>query len=90
MCSFDLFNNFWMNLLKNFIKLEDLSIEGITKFVNSFSIKVKERDDNLKLIELQILLMYLRKSVYPSDLFNFSLKFLAEILYKLEPAKKGL
>jgi hypothetical protein len=87
---FDLFNNFWMNLLKDFIKLEDLSIEGFTKFVNSFSIKVKERDDHLKLIELQILLMYLRKSVFPSDLFSISLKLLGEILYKLEPAKKAL
>ena len=87
---FDLFNNFWNNLLKDFMKIEDLSIDGITKFINSFSIKVKEREDYLRLVELQILLMALRKSVFPSELFSFSLKFIGEILYKLEPSKKAL
>ena len=80
---FDLFNNFWMNLLKSFIKVDELSIDGLTKFINSFSLKVKEREDYLKLIELQFLLIYLRKRIFPSDLFRFSLKILGEILHTL-------
>ncbi|MFX0187015.1 MAG: CHAT domain-containing protein [Candidatus Hodarchaeota archaeon] len=87
---FDLFNNFWMILLKSFIKVDELSIEGITKFINSFSLKVKERGDYLKLIELQFLLAYLRKRIFSSDLFRFSLKILGEILYNLEPSTKAL
>jgi len=87
---FDLFTNFWTVLLKKFIKKSDLSIDGITKFINSFCEKVKEKEGFLKLVELQILLAYLRKSVFPSDLFRFSLKILGEILFKLEPSKKAL
>lgn len=87
---FDLFNNFWTELLKTFIKADNLDIEGITKFINSFCLKVKAQDNYLTLTELQILLIYLRKTVFPSELFNFSLKFLGEIVYKLEPSKKAL
>ena len=87
---FDLFSNFWTVLLKNFIKKNELSIEGITKFVNSFCTIIKEREDFLKLVELQIILTFLRKSVFPSDLFRLSLKILGEILFKIEPSKKAL
>ncbi len=87
---FDLFTNFWTGLLKKFIKVENLSVEGITKFISSFCIKAKEREKYLKLVELQILLMFLRKTVFPSDMFRFSLKILGEILFKLEPGKKAL
>ncbi len=87
---FDLFTNFWTNLLKTIIKSTDFSINGISKFINSFSEKVKKREDKISLVQLQFLLMYLRKSVLPSDLFRISLKILGEILYKLEPTKKSL
>lgn len=87
---FDLFSNFWTVLLKNFIKKKELSVDGITKFVNSFCTIIKEREIFLKLVELQIILTFLRKSVFPSDLFRLSLKILGEILFKLEPSKKAL
>ena len=87
---FDLFTNFWTTLLKNIIQSSEFSINGITKFINSFCEKVKKREDKISLVELQLLLMYLRKSVLPSDLFRLSLKTLGEILYKIEPSKKSL
>ncbi len=87
---FGLFDNFVTDLLKNFIKIENLSVEGITKFVNSFSIKVIEKNKSLKLIELQILLMYLRKSVIPTESFRFSMEHLGRIIYKLEPSRRSL
>ena len=87
---FDLFTNFWTNLLKTIIKSTDFSINGVSQFINSFSEKVKKREDKISLVQLQLLLMYLRKSVLPSDLFRISLKILGEILYKLEPTKKSL
>ncbi|MHA2391456.1 MAG: hypothetical protein ACXAEX_05775, partial [Promethearchaeota archaeon] len=42
---FYLFHNFGINLLKQFIKMEDLSQKGITLFVNSFSRKLQEREE---------------------------------------------
>ncbi|TFG25892.1 MAG: hypothetical protein EU532_11160 [Promethearchaeota archaeon] len=87
---FDLFTNFWTNLLKSIIRSKDFSVNGVTKLINSFCEKVKKREDKISLVELQLLLMYLRKSVIPSDLFRISLKILGEILYKIEPAKKSL
>ncbi|MFX1452724.1 MAG: hypothetical protein ACFFCM_17940 [Promethearchaeota archaeon] len=87
---FDLFTNFFNTLLKRIIKTNEFSISGISRFINSFCEKVKKRDDKILLVELQLLLMYLRKSVLPSDLFRISLKTLGEILYKIEPNKKSL
>ncbi|MFX1442976.1 MAG: hypothetical protein ACFFHV_06140 [Promethearchaeota archaeon] len=87
---FDLFTNFWTTLLKKIIQSSEFSINGITKFINSYCEKIKKREDKISLVELQLLLMYLRKSVLPSDLFRVSLKNLGEILYKLEPNKKSL
>ncbi|MHA2087084.1 MAG: hypothetical protein ACW972_02330, partial [Promethearchaeota archaeon] len=85
-----LLNNFGINLLKQFIKMEDLSQEGITKFVNSFSIKLQQREDYQKLIEFQILLMFLRNSVAPSEHFHLSMEILGKTLNKLEPSKRTL
>jgi len=87
---FYLFNNFCTNLLRTFIKMEDLSPHGITKFINSYSNKLKDKGENLKLIELQILLMYLRKSVIPSELFHFGMKVLGQTIFELEPGKRAL
>ncbi|MHA1490229.1 MAG: hypothetical protein ACTSRI_11315 [Promethearchaeota archaeon] len=89
---FYLFNNFALNLLRTFIEIpvEELSITGITKFINSFSAEINSRGDSLKLIELQILLMYLRKSVIPSEFFRLSMKKLGRIIFKLEPSKRPL
>lgn len=87
---FYLFNNFSINLLKQFIKIEDLSQTGITKFINSFSAKLQERDEFQKLIELQILLMFLRKSVTPSEFFHLSMESLGKTIFKLEPSKRAL
>ncbi|MEJ2295257.1 MAG: hypothetical protein P8Y23_10875 [Candidatus Lokiarchaeota archaeon] len=60
---FYLFNSFATNLLKTFIEMKDLSQNGITKFINSYCIKVIERGEQLKLVELQILLMYLENII---------------------------
>ncbi|MBD3194391.1 MAG: CHAT domain-containing protein [Candidatus Lokiarchaeota archaeon] len=87
---FYLFNSFITKLLKSFIDMEDLSISGITKFINSFSAIVSERRDFLKLIELQILLMFLRNSVMPSDFFRTAMEDLGRVIYKLEPGKRAL
>ena len=87
---FYLFNNFGINLLKQFIKTEDLSQKGITKFINSFSVKLHEKDEYQKLIELQILLMFLRKSVAPSEFFHLSMEKLGKTVLKLEPSKRTL
>lgn len=87
---FYLFNNFTTNLLKSFIGMEKLSQKGITKFINSFCAKVNERGEYLKLIELQLLLMFLRKSVIPQEFFHFSMETLGRTIFKLEPSKRAL
>ena len=65
--NFYLFNNFTTKLLKSFIEMEGISLTGITKFINSFCVKFNDRKEYLKLVELQILLMYIRKSVIPQE-----------------------
>ncbi|MFX1377017.1 MAG: hypothetical protein ACFFA0_14525 [Promethearchaeota archaeon] len=87
---FYLFNNFGINLLKQFIEMEDLSLVGITKFINSFSAKLREREEYQKLLELQILLMFLRKSVAPSEFFHISMERFGKTVLKIEPSKRTL
>lgn len=87
---FYLFNNFCTNLLQKFIKKEDLSQRGITKFISSFSAKLHEREDFQKLFELQILQIFLRKSVAPSEYFNLSMERLGKTIFNLEPSKRAL
>ena len=87
---FYLFNNFVTNLLKSFITMDELSQTGITKFINSFCVKVTERKEYVKLIELQIVLMYLRKSVIPQEYFHLSMEVLGRTIFKLEPGKRAL
>lgn len=84
------FSIFFTNLLREFIKMEELSQEGITKFINSFSKKINEREEYLSLIELQILLMFLRKSVLPSNYFLFSMEYLGKTIFKLKPDRRAL
>ena len=87
---FYLLNNFFNNLLKNFIKRDELSLSGITNFINSFCFKAKEKKEYQILIELQILLTYLRKSVFPQDLFHLSMELIGRTIFKLEPGKRAL
>ncbi len=87
---FYLFNNFCTNLLQEFIKLEELSQTGITKFINSFSAKLHERDDFQRLFELQILQIFLRKSVVPSEYFHLSMQSIGKTIFKIEPSKRPL
>ena len=87
---FYLLNNFATNLLKSFTKMDTLSQKGITKFINSFCVKVTERGDYIKLIELQLILMYLRKSVLPQEFFHLSMEVLGRTIFKLEPGKRAL
>ncbi|MFX1595167.1 MAG: hypothetical protein ACFFBK_03800, partial [Promethearchaeota archaeon] len=87
---FYLFNNFCTNLLQKFVKMDDLSQIGITKFINSFSAKLYERDKSQKILELQILQIYLRKSVVPSEYFHLSMEILGKTVFKLEPSKRTL
>ncbi|MFX1389787.1 MAG: hypothetical protein ACFE9Z_06990 [Promethearchaeota archaeon] len=84
------FYNFGTNLLKNFIKMENLSQTGITKFINSFSAKLHEKEVFQKLFELQILQTFLRKSVVPSEYFNLSMERIGKTIFKLEPSKRPL
>ncbi len=84
------FSMFFTNLLKSFITMENLSKVGITKYINSYCNHVYARQKYLDLIELQILLMYLRKSVLPTDLFIFSMENLSKIVLKLKPDKRAL
>jgi hypothetical protein len=84
------FSIFFTNLLRSFITMEDLSQVGITKFINSFSKKISEREDYLDLIELQILLMFLRKSVIPSNFFLFSMEYLGKTVFRLKPDRRAL
>jgi hypothetical protein len=84
------FSIFFTNLLKSFISKENLSKPGITKFINSFCNHVYAKEKYLDLIELQILLMYLRQSVIPTDLFIFSMEHLSKIVLKLKPDKRTL
>ncbi|MBY9003771.1 MAG: hypothetical protein KGD73_07350 [Candidatus Lokiarchaeota archaeon] len=88
--NFYLFNNFTTKLLKTFIKMEDISLSGITKFINSFCVKVSEREEYLKLVELQILLMYIRKSVIPQEFYHFSMEIIGRTIFKIEPSKRSL
>ncbi|MFW9900554.1 MAG: hypothetical protein ACFFDY_04630 [Candidatus Thorarchaeota archaeon] len=87
---FYLFNNFCTNLLQDFVKREDISQKGITKFINSFSVKLHEREDYQKLFEIQILQIFLRKSVVPSEYFNLSMERLGKTIFNLEPSKRSL
>ena len=87
---FYLLNNFATNLLKSFIKMDSLSQTGITKFINSFCVKVSEREEYIKLIQLQMVLMFLRKSVIPQEFFHLSMEVLGRTIYKLEPSKRAL
>ncbi len=87
---FYLFNNFCTNLLQEFIKLEELSQTGITKFINSFSAKLHERDDFQRLFELQILQIFLRKSVVPSEYFHLSMQSIGKTIFNIEPSKRAL
>ncbi len=87
---FYLFNNFCTNLLQEFVKMENLSQKGITKFINSFSAKLHERDDFQRLFELQILQIFLRKSVVPSEFFHLSMQSLGKTIFNLEPSKRAL
>ena len=87
---FYLFNNFCTNLLQEFIKMEDLSQIGITKFINSFSAKLHERDDFQRLFELQILQIFLRKSVVPSEYFHLSMQSISKTIFDIEPSKRAL
>ncbi len=87
---FYLFNNFSTTLLKKFVKMEDLSQVGITKFINSFSAKLLEKEEFQKLLELQILQIFLRKSVAPSEYFHLSMEKLGRIIFNIEPSKRAL
>ncbi|MFX1504067.1 MAG: hypothetical protein ACFFDH_24115, partial [Promethearchaeota archaeon] len=87
---FYLFNNFGTNLLQEFVKMENLSQIGITKFINSFSANLHERDESQRLFELQILQIFLRKSVAPSEFFHLSMESLGKTIFNLEPSKRAL
>ncbi|MFX0003372.1 MAG: hypothetical protein ACFFAA_03480 [Promethearchaeota archaeon] len=87
---FYLFNNFCTNLLQDFVRMENLSQIGITKFINSFSAKLHERDDFQRLFELQILQIFLRKSVVPSEYFHLSMQSIGKTIFNIEPGKRAL
>ncbi|MGV9174133.1 MAG: hypothetical protein ACOC35_16415, partial [Promethearchaeia archaeon] len=85
-----LFESFAENLLKRFIQMENLSQKGITKFVNSLSNKVQSEENYDKLIEYQIILAILKKTVKPSPIFQFSFDKLEDIIFQVEPGRRSL
>ncbi|MFO8019790.1 MAG: CHAT domain-containing protein [Promethearchaeia archaeon] len=85
-----LFETFAENLLQRFIQMENLSVGGITKFINSLSGKVKSGDNYDKLIEYQIILMILRKTVKPTNIFQLSFQKLEDIVIQIEPGRRAL
>ncbi|MFX1363664.1 MAG: hypothetical protein ACFFCE_09350 [Promethearchaeota archaeon] len=87
---FYLFNNFCDSLLKKFVKMDDLSQIGITKFISSFSKKLQENQKFQKLFELQILQAFLRKSVATSEFFHLSTESLGKTIFNIEPGKRAL
>ncbi|MFX1500846.1 MAG: hypothetical protein ACFFDH_07780, partial [Promethearchaeota archaeon] len=87
---FYLFNNFCDSLLKKFVKMDDLSQIGITKFISSFSKKLQEDQKFQKLFELQILQAFLRKSVATSEFFHLSMEKLGKTIFNIEPGKRAL
>lgn len=87
---FEYYSNFASNLLRIFIRKENISSSGITKFINSFCVEAKRHNAFIKIIELQMVLMFLRKSVTPTDFFHFSMQLLGRTLFSIEPNKRGL
>jgi len=84
------FDAFASELLNSFIKMKEISLEGITRYINSFCSIINERGLQLKLMELQLLLIYLRKSIFPQKFFHLTMEQIGKILYKLDPAKRTL
>ncbi len=85
-----LFNLYYEDFLRYILENEKTSESGISKFINSFSIIIKKNNQYLKLIELQVLLAFLTKSLSPTELFTQSMEELNKIIIKLEPSKRAL
>lgn len=78
------------NLIKSYIYQPDISINGLTKLVNSLSNIMKDEGNYYELLKYQILSIYLQKSFSPSTLYYFSMNYLWEFLKKIEPSKRPL
>ena len=78
------------NLIKSYINQPDISINGLTKLVNSLSNIMKDEGNYYELLKYQILSIYLQKSFSPSTLYYFSMNYLWEFLKKIEPSKRPL
>ncbi|MHA1803012.1 MAG: CHAT domain-containing protein [Promethearchaeota archaeon] len=87
---FYLLYSHFTDLLKEILKIEVIPEEAISKFIDSFSYFVRQKGDFLKLLELQILLIFLRKTFVPTELFTTSMKELNKIMKKIEPSKRAV
>jgi hypothetical protein len=77
-------------LLRSFGKMDKLSMPGISKFVNSISIKFMEQKNYIQLIELQFFLISLKESLVHSKYFQKLMDYLHNLLLKIEPDKRPL
>ncbi|MHA1762295.1 MAG: CHAT domain-containing protein [Promethearchaeota archaeon] len=87
---FYLLYSHFTDLLKEILKIEVIPEEAVSKFINSFSYFVRQKGDFLKLLELQILLVFLRKTFVPTELFTTSMEELSKIMKKIEPSKRAV
>lgn len=77
-------------LIESFIHQSNISMKGLVKFINSLSIIMKDTDNNQDLLQTQILLIFLKKSIAPSDLYYYTMEYLNKSLKKVDPNKRGL
>jgi len=77
-------------LVLSFINQPNISIKGVVKFMNSLSVIMQENDNNQELLQTQLMIIFLKKSLEPSPYYYHSMEYLAKSLKKVEPNKRHL
>ncbi len=77
-------------LLRVLVKMDDLPISKISKFINSISVKFIEQENYIELIEIQFLLIFLQDSIVHVIYFHEIMDYLSQIMKKIEPSKRTL
>ncbi|TXT65696.1 MAG: hypothetical protein BAJALOKI1v1_390016 [Promethearchaeota archaeon] len=87
---YNLFQNSINELLKSFVRMDDLSLLGLSKFINSTSRRFTEQGNYIQVIELQFLLTHLKESLVHANYFDEIMEHIYAILLKIEPSKRPL
>ena len=77
-------------LVLSFINQPNISIKGVVKFMNSLSAIMQENENNQDLLQTQLMIIFLKKSLEPSPYYYHSMEYLAKSLIKVEPKKRAL